>query len=138
MFTVRNHLCMNHPAWPLPFNTSGLILYTRLTILTHLRMQQEQGSSPGAGNLGTPHGSGRAGLRSPCPTRCPSLEQLGPLGRPWSWAPPWLCGCLRLGWEPLGGPSSAAPLAGKGRAVRGERLVLLLGCWSRGWWPKGG
>lgn len=57
--------------------------------------------------------------------------------QPGLWAPAWLCACLGLGPEPLGGHSSVAPLPGKGRAVGRWRLLLLLGCWSRAGGPRG-
>lgn len=80
-------------------------------------------------NVGTPHGSGRAGLDSPGPTHCPSPEQLGPPGRSQSWAlgtslalwmseaGMWASGWAQLcgtpGWEGQGcGELEAGPSAG--------------------------
>lgn len=123
---------MNHPAWPWPFNKQFSTNW--LTILTHLRVQQEQSSSPGARRVGTPHGSGRAGLGNPGHTHCPSPEQLGNPGGPTPgyWAPAWLCGCLGLGCEPLVGTALWHPWLGRAGLWGVRRLVLLLG--SRAWW----
>lgn len=93
-----------------------------------------QGSSPGAGNVGTPHGRGRAGLGPAVPAQS-SWGHWG--GAAWALGTSLACACLDLGSEPLGGHSSVAPLAGKGRAVGRWRLVLLLGCWSRAGGPRG-
>lgn len=60
--------------------------------------------------------------------------------RPWDgWTRPWRWRWAedRPGRGPVGGPSSAVPMAGQGRAVGSWRPALLWHWWDRGWQPQG-
>jgi len=91
----------------------------------------------GAGNVGAPCGVIGAGSGGLGPSHCPGQKQgtggHGGSPSPGHGAPPSLgCGWLRLGHR----PSSAAPMAGQGSAVRSWAPALLRHRWGkcRGWW----